>query len=41
MVEGVLNIDGLKPFSYAGLQMQEALSTVQTSLAKLEKGGEL
>jgi len=41
MVEGALNIDGLKPFGYAGLQMQEALSTIQTSLEKLEKGGEL
>jgi hypothetical protein len=39
MVEGALNIDGLKPFGYAGLQMQEALSQIQTSLAKLEKGG--
>jgi hypothetical protein len=41
MVEGALNIDGLKPFGYAGLQMQEALSKMQTSLEKLEKGGEL
>jgi hypothetical protein len=41
MVEGALNIDGLKPFGYAGLQMQEALSKIQTSLEKLEKGGEL
>jgi hypothetical protein len=40
MVEGALNIDGLKPFGYAGLQMQEALSKIQTSLEKLEKGGE-
>ena len=38
-VEGALNIDGLKPFGYAGLEMQEALSTIQTSLEKLEKGG--
>src|SRR3989440_7715570 len=41
MVEGALNIDGLKPFGYAGLQMQEALTHIQTSLEKLEKGGEL
>ncbi len=41
MVEGALTIDGLKAFGYAGLQMQEALSTIQTSLEKLEKGGEL
>lgn len=40
-VEGALTIDGLKPFGYAGLEMQEALSTIQTSLSKLEKGGEL
>ena len=39
-VEGALNIDGLKPFGYAGLEMQEALSKIQTSLSKLEKGGE-
>jgi hypothetical protein len=39
-VEGAFNIDGLKPFGYAGLQMQEALSTIQTSLEKLEKRGE-
>jgi hypothetical protein len=39
MVEGALNIDGLKPFGYAGLQMQEALNKIQTSLEKLEKGG--
>ncbi len=41
MVEGVLNIDGLKPFGYAGLAMQEALTHIQTSLEKLEKRGEL
>jgi hypothetical protein len=40
MVEGALNIDGLKPFVYSGLQMQEALSKIQASLEKLEKGGE-
>src|SRR6266571_5764954 len=41
MVEGALNIDGLKPFGYAGLEMQEALTHIQTSLEKLEKRGEL
>ena len=40
MVEGALNIDGLKPFGYAGLEMQEALTHIQTSLEKLEKRGE-
>src|SRR5947209_1709581 len=40
-VEGALTIDGLKPFGYAGLEMQEALSKIQTSLSQLEKGGEL
>ncbi len=41
MVEGALNIDGLKPFGYAGLEMQEALTHIQTSLEKLEKRGAL
>jgi hypothetical protein len=41
MVEGALNLDGLKPFGYAGLAMQEALIQIQTSLEKLEKRGEL
>ncbi len=40
MVEGALNIDGLTPFQYGGLAMQEALTKIQTSLEKLEKGGE-
>lgn len=31
-------MDG-SPFGYAGLEMQEALSKIQTSLEKLEKGG--
>lgn len=31
MVEGALNIDGLKPFHYAGLAMQEALTSIETS----------
>lgn len=39
MVEGALTMDGLKPFGYAGLAMQEALTAIQTSLEKLEKGG--
>jgi hypothetical protein len=40
MVEGALNIDGLTPFQYGGLAMQEALTKIQTSLEKLEKRGE-
>jgi hypothetical protein len=40
MVEGALNIDSLTPFQYGGLAMQEALTKIQTSLEKLEKGGE-
>ncbi len=40
MVEGTLNLDGLKPFGYAGLAMQEALIRIQASLEKLEKKGE-
>ena len=39
MAEGARNMDGLKPFGYAGLAMQEALTAIQTSLEKLEKGG--
>jgi Transposase len=38
-VEGALNIDSLTPFQYGGLAMQEALTKIQTSLEKLEKGG--
>lgn len=41
MVEGVLNIDGSKPFDYAGLAMQEALIKIETSLERLEKKGEI
>jgi hypothetical protein len=40
MVEGALNSDSLTPFQYGGLAMQEALTKIQTSLEKLEKGGE-
>ena len=40
MVEGALNLDSLTPFQYGGLAMQEALTKIQTSLEKLEKGGE-
>jgi hypothetical protein len=39
LVEGALNIDGLKPFHYAGVAMQEALTSIETSLEKLEKKG--
>src|SRR5712691_10819085 len=39
MVEGALNLDSLAPFQYGGLAMQEALMKIETSLAKLEKGG--
>ena len=41
MVEGALNLDSLTPFQYGGLAMQEALTKIQTSLAKLEKKREL
>ncbi len=40
LVEASLTLDGRKPFDYAGLQMQEALSKIQASLEKLEQGGE-
>lgn len=39
MVEGALNLDSLAPFQYGGLAMQEALTKIETSLEKLEKGG--
>src|SRR5207253_5213438 len=34
LVEAALTIDGCKPFGYAGLQMQEELTHIQTSLEK-------
>jgi hypothetical protein len=39
-VEGALNLESQAPFLYGGLAMQEALSKIQASLEKLEKGGE-
>jgi hypothetical protein len=39
-VEGALNLESQAPFKYGGLAMQEALSQIQASLEKLEKGGE-
>jgi hypothetical protein len=38
-VEGALNLESQAPFHYGGLAMQEALSKIQASLEKLEKGG--
>jgi hypothetical protein len=38
-VEGGLNLESRAPFQYGGLVMQEALTTIQASLEKLEKGG--
>ena len=38
-VEGAFNRESLAPFGYGGLAMQDALSQLQTSLTKLEKGG--
>ena len=40
-VEGALNLESQAPFQYGGLGMQEALTKIQASLEKLEKGGEL
>ena len=40
-VEGALNLESQAPFHYGGLAMQEALTKIQASLEKLEKGGEL
>ena len=39
MVEGALNLESKPPFQYGGLAMQEALSKIEASLEKLEKGG--
>ncbi len=38
-VEGALNLESRAPFQYGGLAMQEALTTIEASLEKLEKGG--
>ena len=38
-VEGALNLESITPFQYGGLAMQEALSTIQTSLERLVKKG--
>jgi hypothetical protein len=38
-VEGALNLESQAPFQYGGLAMQDALSKIETSLEKLEKGG--
>lgn len=40
MVEGAINLTGLRPFGYAGLEMQRALIQIQASLERLEQGGE-
>jgi hypothetical protein len=40
-VEGALNLESSPPFQYGGLAMQEALTKIEASLEKLEKGGEL
>src|SRR6266571_1389811 len=39
MVEGAVNLEGMTPFHYAGVEMGEALTSIQTSLDKLKKGG--
>jgi hypothetical protein len=38
-VEGALNLESQAPFEYGGLAIQDALSKIETSLEKLEKGG--
>jgi hypothetical protein len=38
-VRGTLNRDSTAPFDYGGLAVQEALTDIQTSLERLEKGG--
>jgi hypothetical protein len=38
-IEGALNLDGVTPFQYGGLRVEEALTRIQTSLTRLQKGG--
>ena len=40
MLEGALNLNGITPFQYGGLQMEEALTDMQSSLNRLQKGGD-
>lgn len=39
VVEGALNLASKPPFQYGGLAVQEALTKIEASLEKLEKGG--
>lgn len=39
--QAAVHLDGLAPFRYAGLQMQEGLDALQESLEQIEKKGEL
>lgn len=39
--QAAVHVDGIAPFRYGGLEMQEALDTLQSSLAQLEKKGGL
>jgi hypothetical protein len=38
-IQTAIHFDGLAPFHYGGLSMDEALSDLQESLARLEKKG--
>lgn len=38
--QGALHFDGLAPFRYGGLEMQEALAALHTSLEVVQKKGE-
>jgi hypothetical protein len=40
-VQTAVNVDGLAPFDYAGLRMDEALTHIEQSLEQLEKKGRL
>jgi hypothetical protein len=37
-VEGAIHLEGMPPFHYGGLQVAEALTAIETSLAQLKKG---
>lgn len=39
--QAAVHLDGLAPFRYAGLQMQEGLDALQESLEQIEKKGGL
>jgi len=39
-IQAAIHVDGLAPFEYAGLKMDEALTHIQQSLQRLQKKGQ-